>query len=131
MTQQPIELILLRQFADHVATPLWITDAAGDLIYYNEPAETILGRRFDESEPMPAAVLAERFATRDLDDQPLPTQRIPLVIALNQRIPAHARLRILGLDGTWRTIEATAIPIIGQGGRLVGAMAAFWENDQP
>jgi hypothetical protein len=30
----------------------------------------------------------------------------------------------------WRTIEVTAIPLVGEGGRRVGAMALFWELER-
>ena len=49
MPQQPLELILLRQCASHLAMPIWIMGPDGNLLFYNEPAEPILGRRFDEA----------------------------------------------------------------------------------
>ena len=33
----------MRELADHLATPIFVVDAAGDLLFYNEPAEKLLG----------------------------------------------------------------------------------------
>ena len=128
MAQQPIELILLKQWAMHVATPVWLMDVGGSLIFYNEPAETILGRRFDEVGEIHADELAEVFETTDFDGRPIASKELPVVIALTEHHPAHRRLRIRRLDtGESLEIEATAIPIEGQGAAHLGAMALFWE----
>jgi len=39
-------LILARELATNAATPMFIADADGTLVFYNEPAERILGRSF-------------------------------------------------------------------------------------
>ena len=39
-----IELILFRQLAIHLLTPIFLVDERGALIFYNEPAEKLLGR---------------------------------------------------------------------------------------
>ena len=49
MPQRAIELILMRQLASYLAMPIMLFDPAGHLLLYNEPAEPILGRRFDET----------------------------------------------------------------------------------
>ena len=43
MPGQPIEIILMRELADHLATPIFVVDPDGDLLFYNEPAEKLLG----------------------------------------------------------------------------------------
>ena len=126
-TQHPIELILARQLADAMSHPMWITDAVGNLVFYNEPAEAILGVRFREVGEMPASELADRFATQDLDGTDLPAEDLPLMVALTEWVPAHRPMRMRGFDGVWRTIGVTAIPLVGEGERRVGALATFWE----
>lgn len=126
-TQHPIELILARQLAATMSHPVWITDAAGNLIFYNGPAEAILGVRFDEAGELPSDELAERFTTQDLDGSELATNDLPLVVALTEWVPAHRTMRICGFDGVWRVIEVTALPLVGAGERRVGALATFWE----
>jgi hypothetical protein len=57
----------------------------------------------------------------------LPAEQLPLMVALHQGRPAHRRLMIRGLDQVRRHIEITAVPLIGQAGRRLGALAMFWE----
>lgn len=125
--QEPIEMILLKHWASYVETPIWIADDAGNLIFYNRPAEPIVGRRFDEAGEISVDQLAEVFVATAPDGTPLSSEETPLGVALARRIPCHASLRISALDGSSRLIEVTALPIIGQGDRHLGAMATFWE----
>ncbi len=127
MAQQPIEMILLYLWASYIAIPMWVVDGEGNLVYYNEPAEALLGARFDETGEINASKMAEMFVTTDLDGNPLPTHDNPLVIALAKHIPVHTELRFQAFDGSWKHIGVTALPIEGQGGRHLGALAAFWE----
>jgi PAS domain-containing protein len=127
MPQQPIELILTRQWASYLAVPVWVMGENGDLLYYNESAEAVLGRRFEEAGEMPGAELASIFQTTSEDGSPLKSEELPINIALLERRPAHSRLRLRGLDGFWRLVDVAAFPLEGQGGRQLGAVAIFWE----
>lgn len=129
MAQKEIELILMRQCASHLAMPIWVMGADGELLYYNEPAEPILGQRFDEAGPMPGEKLSTMFQTTAEDGSPLQADDLPVNIALRERRPAHLPFRIQGLDGVWRRIAVTAFPIEGHGGRHLGAVAIFWESE--
>ena len=62
-------LILAREFASKLATATFISDAAGRLVYYNEPAERILGRTFAEAGEMPAELLQLAAESMTLGDQ--------------------------------------------------------------
>lgn len=130
MAQQPIELILLKQWATYIAIPLWIMDEAGNLVFYNEPAESVLGERFDEAGRINAEDLADKFQTRGLDGEALESKELPIVVALTEGHPAHMALQIRSVDGEWREIQVSAIPIEGEGGRHLGAFAMFWESSQ-
>jgi PAS domain-containing protein len=127
MTQKEIEVILSRQLAEYLALPIFIVDTNGDLLYYNESAEQILGSRYDDTGPMSANELAAIFRTVDQEGQPVKSEDLPLVKALNSRRPAHSSLWIEGLDGGLRKIAVTAFPLIGQAQRFLGALAIFWE----
>ena len=127
MPQKEIELILLRQWASYLAMPIFVAGSDENLLFYNEPAEVLLGRRFDEAGEMPLQELATLFQTTAEDGSPLPAEALPLGIALRQRRPAHRRLRFRALDGIWRTVEVTAFPLVGQGDQHLGAVAIFWE----
>jgi PAS domain-containing protein len=127
MSQQRIELILLRQLATHLAMPIFIVDGAGNLIFYNEPAEQILGRRFEESGPMAASEWAKAWEPTDDAGKPLAPNEVPLSVALDETRPVHRRISIRGFDGVVRRIEAVAFPLIGTG-ELLGAAVMFWER---
>ena len=129
MTQQPVEMILLRQWAQHLASPVWVMDAEGSLVYYNEPAEEILGLQFDGAGAIHADELAERFVTTAPDGSPVDTADLPVVVALTEGRPSHATLRIMDHAGDWHDIEATALPLITSDGRRLGALTVFWEID--
>jgi PAS domain-containing protein len=127
MAQHPIEMILLKQWASLMAVPVWISDADGRLIYYNEHAEEILGLRFEDAGELPADRVAEIFVISDLDGSPLRDDQVPLLVALTKQVSTHRRLRFLRADKQWREIAVTAIPIIGEGNRHLGAMVTMWE----
>ena len=127
---QRIQIILTRQLAGYLSVPTFLVDPKGTLLFYNEPAEVLLGRRFDETGAMPAEEWSTIFAPVDLEDQPIPPAELPLMIALNERRPAYERFFIRGLNGVRRHLEVVAIPILGIQGEFLGAVALFWELDQ-
>src|SRR5438270_13893415 len=97
MSQKQIEVILTRQLASYLAVPIFIADAAGTLVYYNEPAEMILGRRFDETGEMPANEWSTIFRPTDAEGTPVLPERLPLAIALSERRPAPLTFWMRGL----------------------------------
>ncbi len=127
MSQRELEIILARQLAEHLAMPIFIVDPAGNLLFYNEPAEVILGTRFDETGVMPASQWATIFKPVDVHGHTLKPDDLPLVIATTKRLPAHRRFWIEGLDQKLRQIDVTAFPLVNQSQRFLGAMALFWE----
>ncbi|MGH3142834.1 MAG: PAS domain-containing protein, partial [Gaiellales bacterium] len=60
-------LILAREFASNLATPIYITDSHGTLVYFNESAETIGGRSFAEAGEMSIRQWAELLRPRSVD----------------------------------------------------------------
>lgn len=128
MAHKAVELILMRQLASYLAMPVFLVDPEGQLLYYNESAEQLLGRRYEETGEMPLAVWATAFAPTAEDGSPLPPDALPLTVALQKRRAMHRELWIRGLDGVRRRIAVTAFPLEGQGGRHLGAVAIFWEQ---
>ncbi|HUO46695.1 MAG TPA: PAS domain-containing protein [Acidimicrobiia bacterium] len=126
MAGDPIEIILLRQWASYIAVPTWITDPDGKLVFFNDSMEPIVGLPLEEADDMPAEDLAERFAMCEVDGTPISNQDRPLMIALTKQMPAHRRIRLL-VGETWREVESTAIPLLSEGGQRLGAMATIWE----
>jgi len=122
-----IEVILSRHLAEYLAMPIFIVDPAGSLLYYNEPAEEVLGYRYIETGTMPASEWSTIFSPMDEDGNPLPPEELPLIMAINEQHPAHKSFWIKGMNGSLRKLEVTAIPLIGQAERFLGAIAIFWE----
>ena len=127
MSQQEIEVILARHLAEYLAMPIFIVNPDGDLIFYNEPAEAILGTRYNETGTMPAREWSTVFHPVDQEGNAIPPEELPLIIALTQRRPAHKIFWIRGLDGARREIGVSALPLIGQANRFLGGIAIFWE----
>jgi PAS domain-containing protein len=127
MPQQEIEIILMRQLASYLLMPIFMVDPAGNLLFYNEPAELILGRRFEETGEMPMSEWSTIFEATDDAGVPIAPQELPLAIALAERRPTHRVLWIRGLDTVRRHVEVTCFPLIGQASRYLGAIAIFWE----
>ncbi|HEV8440115.1 MAG TPA: PAS domain-containing protein [Methylomirabilota bacterium] len=130
MSQQAVEIILTRQLASYLAMPIFVVDPAGRLLYYNERAEAILGHRYDETGEMPLEEWSTMWMPTAEDGSPIPLDELPLVIALRKNQAVHRAFRIRGLDGVSRRIAVTALPLEGQGGRHLGALAIFWEQDE-
>jgi PAS domain-containing protein len=128
MSAYEIEIILNRQLADCLSIPVFITDTAGNLIFYNEPAEKILGTRFDETGEMSVAVWSTIFQPLDEQMTPLPPEGLPLVKTLADRYPYHRTFWIKSLKGNAEKISVTSYPIIGRTGNFLGAVAIFWES---
>jgi hypothetical protein len=125
--QKNLLVILAREFASKLATPTFIADAEGNLVFYNEPAEQLLGRTFAEAGEVKADEWASLYKVEELDGTPIPLERNPGGIALLERRPAHRHLRITGLNGVRREIQATAFPLMSTPDDLVGMVAIFWE----
>ena len=127
MAQQQVEVILARHLAENLAMPMFIVDPQGNLIFFNEPAEAVLGLRFGDTGLLPASEWSTMFEPMDKDGEPVPPEELPLVIAMTQSHPAHKKFWIRGLDNELRQIELTAFPLIGQSGRISAAVSIFWE----
>ena len=127
MAQKEIEVILTRQLASYLAMPIIIIDSAGTLLFYNEPAEVILGMRFEETGELFADEWAQTLVVTDEQGTPLAPETRPLLIALTERRPMHCEMWLQGLDHVRRHIEITAFPLIGQAGGHLGAVGIFWE----
>jgi len=127
MSQKPIELILMRQLASSLAMPTFLVDDEGALAFYNEPAEQLLGMRFDETGEMPLSEWSAVWHPAEADGTLIPAERLPLAIAVAERHAARGDFWIHGLDGARRHIEVTAFPLIRITEQLLGAVAIFWE----
>ena len=123
-----LALIIARELASQLATATFIADADGELVFYNEAAEEILGRSYAEAGAMPASEWTSLFRIEDEGGTPVPLEKLPGGIALAEKRPAHARVCIVGLDGERRAISVTAMPLFAHPSEVVGMVAFFWED---
>jgi len=126
--QQNLVLILARELADKLASAMFLVDAEGRLVYFNERAADLLGEAFSSAGRMPLEDWSRAFKPLTPDGQPLQPGELPLVIAVAERVPAHRTLRIEGMDGTLRDLAVTAFPLFAHADEFVGAAAIFWEQ---
>jgi hypothetical protein len=127
MPAYEIEIILARQLADCLSMPVFLTDTVGNLIFYNEPAEKILGSRFAETGEMKVEEWSTVFKQQDDEGNLLEPESLPLVSTLKDQFPHHKTFCIVSLQGNTEKISVTAYPIIGRTNKFLGAVAIFWK----
>jgi PAS domain S-box-containing protein len=123
-------LILARELASNLATPTFIADERGMLVFYNEAAEAVVGAAFAEIGEVPMDEWTTSFSPRSLADaEPLPPEQRPARIALDERRPMHERFRVTTRDGEERDVAVTAIPLFAHADEFVGIIVIFWRAD--
>ncbi|MBD0279209.1 MAG: PAS domain-containing protein [Flavisolibacter sp.] len=130
MAAYEIEIILSRQLADCLSLPVFITDTVGNLIFYNEPAEELLGKRFEETGEMPVEVWSTIYKPFDDQGNPILPDDLPLVKTLKNCLPYHKTFWIESLIGKKENISLTSFPIIGRTGKFLAAVAIFWRRKE-
>ena len=122
-----LPLILSRELAANLSTPMLLIDASGTLAFCNEAAELMLGRTLSDLGTMTANEFGTMLDFRGLDGEPLRRRDTPPGRAFLQREPAHQRLLVTALDGTPREVEVTAYPLFGRDQEMHGVLTVFWE----
>ena len=126
-----LPLILARELASNLATPMFLMDATGALVYYNEAADGLIGQSFAELGEIPAMEFGEMLQLRDLERAPLSRRDTPTAIAFSERRPAHLALMARGYDGVERVVEVTAYPLFGAADEMHGVVTVFWQSPTP
>jgi len=125
-TQKPLELILARNLLTSLSTPAFLVDDEATVVFYNEAAAAVLGRSFEESGAMTAEEWTAAFGPLDRDGEPVKVDRLATTEAIRAGRPAHATFTIRAANGTPRTVEASAFPIVASEEGSSGAMILFW-----
>jgi PAS domain-containing protein len=126
--QKELVLILARAFASNLSTPTLLTDASGNLVFYNEAAEAVVGRRLSEIGEVPLEDWLAGFEPRTAGSEPLAPERRPSRIALEERRPAHLQYVVTSTDGVEREIEVSAFPLFAHTDEFVGVIVIFWRR---
>ncbi len=131
MAAKELEIILARQLADSLSVPVFITDTDGVLLFFNEPAEAILKRKFSETGTMAKDKWSSLFEAQDANEKRIPRMDLPLVKTLIYCQPSQSEFWIKNLEGERYYLSVTSFPIIGRSNRFVGAVVIFWEKESP
>ena len=123
-----LPLILARELASNLATPMFLIDAAGTLIFFNEAAELLIGRPFAEMGEVSALEFGAVLQLAKPDGTPLRRRDTAAGIAFFKRRPAHRTVMATGYDGVRRLVESTAYPLFGATEEMHGVVAVFWER---
>lgn len=131
MAQYGIEMILMRRLASQLTMPMLLVDPRGDLVYFNEAAGVMLGRRFEDAGSIERGEWSTLFQPTSAEGSPIKRESLPLFVATEHREPSHSTGVVRGLDGVVRDLEGIAFPLIGQGDRMLGAVGIFWDPGAP
>jgi PAS domain-containing protein len=123
-----LALILAREFASNLATPMLIADAEGRLVFYNEAAEEVVGRPFAETGELPIDEWTTSFEPRTRENEPLAPDERPARIALEDRRAVHKQFVVTSHDGVEREVGVTAFPLFAHADEFVGIVAIFWRE---
>ena len=121
-----LPLILARELSANLATPMFLLDGAGTLVYYNDAAELMLGRTHAELGAVTADEFGAMLQLADIDGTPLRRRDSPAGVAFIKREPSHRTLMATTLDGRREMVECTAYPLFGKANEMHGVLAVFW-----
>jgi PAS domain-containing protein len=109
---QPIELILARHLATSLTIPTFLVDIEGTLVFYNEAAEPLLGRRFDEAGEMAFEDWTSVYAVRDGSGRLVRSDENPLVRALRESLP-EGLVSVVSQDDYYFPKQQQAVDVNG------------------
>jgi len=123
-TQQPLDLILARNLMSVLETPSFLVDDGGVIVFFNEAAGTMLGKRFEETGRMPRGQWNE-IGPVDASGELIDSAELPLSIALRDGRASHARFHVRTDQEGVVEVETSAVPLVS-GGDFHGALVLFW-----
>jgi PAS domain-containing protein len=124
--EHSLPLILARELAANLATPMFLIDAGGTLVFFNEAAELLLGKSYGEVGGISGLEFGAMLEMENLDGTPMGLRESPGGVAFYEREPAHRTLLATTLDGTRHPFEVTAYPLFGHVGDMHGVLTVFW-----
>jgi PAS domain-containing protein len=122
-----LPLILARELAANLATPMFLMDPGGMLVFYNDAAALLLGKPFAELGEIPSGDFGASLQLTTMDGKRLLRRNTPSGIAFFEHRPSHQTVMATSYDGVRRSYEATAYPLLGATGEMHGVLVVFWE----
>ena len=127
-TPKSLPLILARELASNLATPMFLMDAGGMLVFYNDAAALLLGKPFDELGEIPSGEFGASLDLKTPEGETIRRRDTPSGVAFFEQRPAHQTVVATAYNGVRRTYEATAYPLLGTSGEMDGVVAVFWAD---
>src|SRR3954465_14907197 len=110
-----------------LSTPAFLVDEGGLLVFYNEAAGLLLGKRFEELGTVGPQEWGSLFGPFDENGGPIPYDALPIGKDGATGRPAHAEMTVRSTDGSSHDVEVSAFPILTPHGSQ-GAIAVFWPS---
>lgn len=129
MGQKALTLILGRELAANLATPMFLIDAEGQLVYFNEAAEEVIGRTWADVGEISSLEFGAMLDLQDIDGGQMRRRDTPTSLSFNERRPAHAVLQAKMSDGSRKVVEVTAYPLFARTDEMHGVVTIFWTVD--
>jgi hypothetical protein len=121
-----LPLILARELAANLATPMFLMDPGGMLVFYNDAAALLLGKPFAELGEIPSGEFGASLQLSTPDGERILRRDSPSGVAYFELRPSHQTVMATSYDGVRRMYEATAYPLLGATGEMHGVLAVFW-----
>jgi len=123
-----LPLILARELASNLATPMFLIDSGGMLVFYNDAAAQLLGKPFADLGEIPSGEFGADLQMTTPDGEPVRRRDSPAGVAFFEHRPAHMTVMATTYDGGRRQYDATAYPLFGATGEMHGVVAVFWQH---
>ncbi len=118
-------MIQARNLITSLALPAFLADPDGRLLFFNDAAAALLGRRFEEVGQLAQEEWAREIGPFDEDGEPLAADSLPLAMALREGHPAQGRFHIRLGEDSLREVEVSALPLL-EPDFYEGALVVFW-----
>ena len=128
MATPPLELILARNLVSAITLAAFLVDPDGRLVFFNDAAGELVGKRFEEVGRLRQEDWASEFGPFDEFGKVLPTDSLPLTLALREGLPAHDRFHMSVRDEELVEVDVSALPLTTAEG-FRGAIVVFWRTE--
>ncbi len=126
---QRLLLVQARNLITNLALPAALTDADGRLLFFNDAAAVLLGRRFEEVGRLARHDWAQEIGPFDDQGRPVATDDLPVANVIDTGRPAQGRFHLRLDRKELCQVEVSALPL-AEPGFLEGVLLVFWPVEQ-
>jgi PAS domain-containing protein len=126
---QRLLMVQARNLITNLALPAVLTDADGQLLFFNDAAAELLGRRFEEVGRLSREDWARQIGPFDDQGRAVATDDLPIARVVHTGRPAQGRFHLRFDRQELREVEVSALPL-AEPGFLEGVLLVFWPVEQ-